>query len=417
MPTRLYRARWVLPIVAPPIEWGGVLIAGNGRVVDVGAFDTLRPDHRGPEEDLGEAVVLPGLVNAHTHLDLSALAGRTPRTAGFGDWLASVGAAAAQLQEAEIDQAAMRAIQAVLDSGTVLVGDVTGGGRSVPALLSSRLAARVFHELIGFDPRRAEAVFRDATALAAACEMEEGAAPLRHALAAHAPYSVSSRLLRLIRGHNGAHDAPGSIHLAESQDEEVFFMEGIGSIAGLKEKLGTTQAGWEPPRQAPVVYLQRLGWFEARGLCVHCVHLGARGIELLRRAGMTACLCVRSNLQLGVGAPPAAAMRAAGLQLALGTDSLASCPTLSLFDELEVVGRTAPEVEPQVWIEAATLGGARGLGFDDLYGSIAPGKRAPIAVSAGGEVLREPYALLMASPKPAAIRHLDPALNQPLFLD
>jgi cytosine/adenosine deaminase-related metal-dependent hydrolase len=213
------------------------------------------------------------------------------------------------------------------------------------------------------------------------------------------------RLLRLIRGVNAQDRRPASIHLAESAAEEEFFRTGGGPILRMKERLGTVVEGFEPPEETSVQWLSRLGWFEAPQLAVHCTQLSARDIEILRRAPVTVCLCPRSNRTLSVGAAPARALAEAGIPLALGTDSLASAPTLSIFDELAAAA-TEYGLEPAVLVRAATQGGAAALGFEE-YGAIAAGSRAHLlAVSAplGTRLGSDPYALLLGRPEPASIR-------------
>jgi aminodeoxyfutalosine deaminase len=401
----LHRARFVLPILAPPIADGAVLVEGAGweavvravgPMAEVRASGATTIDHE-------EAVLLPGLVNAHTHLELSVLAG-TPHGADFCDWLAQVGPAAQALTREQAAPPLEAAIAECVASGTALVGDVTDQGFSVPALARSPLAARVYHEVLGFDPRQAE------PALAAGRERllagEAVAAPyLRHSLAPHAPYTVSMRLLRLIRGVNAQDGRPTFIHLAESAAEDEFFRTGQGPIRRMKERLGTVVESFEPPEETSAQWLSRLGWFEAPQLAVHCTQLSARGIEILRRAPVTVCLCPRSNRTLGVGTAPARALASAGVPLALGTDSLASAPSLSMFDELTAADAEYG-LEPAVLLRAATLGGASALGFED-YGAIAPGRPArlvSVAAPSGVRMGGDPYALLLGSPATTSIR-------------
>jgi cytosine/adenosine deaminase-related metal-dependent hydrolase len=220
----------------------------------------------------------------------------------------------------------------------------------------------------------------------------------------------------LIRGFNGQDGRPSSIHLAESPAEDEFFRDGTGPLAELKRRRGTTVDGWEAPEQPAVVYLMRLGWFDSPGLAVHVTQLTARGIEILRKAQIAACLCPRSNRALGVGAAPARDLAGAGVPLALGTDSRASVDSLNLFEEL-AAAETDYGLAPEILIDAATRGGARALGFGAELGELTPGRTAAvIAVAApAGVALADPYALLLGCPGPEAIRRLSgqPLVNAP----
>ena len=400
----LHRARWVLPILAPPIAGGAVLVEGTGEAATVravgSAADLAAAGGTGVRElDHGEAVLLPGLVNAHTHLELSALRDLSRLGVSYGDWLREVRTALLTLTADAAAPAIAAGVAECVAGGTALVGDVSDRGWSVRHLAHSPLAGRVFHEVVGFDPRQAEPVLAEGRSRLAGAAAA-GSDSIRHSLAPHAPYSVSMRLLRLIRGVNAQDGRPTAIHLAESAAEDEFFTTGEGPIQRLKAELGTTVSGWEPPGETSVQYLARIGWFEGPQIAVHGTQLSARGIEILRRAPVTVCLCPRSNRTLGVGTAPARALAAAGVPLALGTDSLASAPTLSMFDEL-VAAAADYGLEPEILLHAATLGGATALGFGAEHGALAPGRAARlIAVAAprGTRIGPDPYALLFGEP-------------------
>jgi aminodeoxyfutalosine deaminase len=406
-PLVLHRARYVLPILTPPIAEGAVLVAGTGGEATVravgSAAELAAMGGAGVREvDHGEAVLFPGLVNAHTHLELAPLRDLSRLGVDYGDWLRELRTALAALTAPMVAPAIAAAVAECVASGTALVGDVSDLGWSVPYLAASPLAGRVFHEVIGFDPRHAEPVLAEARSRLAAAEAAGGSA-LRHSLAAHAPFSVSMRLLRLIRGVNAQDGRPSAIHLAESAAEDEYFQTGEGPIQRLKAELGTTVSGWEPPGEPSIQYLARIGWFEGPQIAVHATQLSARGIEILRRASapITVCLCPRSNRTLGVGKAPARALAAAGVPLALGTDSLASVASLSMFDEL-AAAIVDYGLDPETLLRAATLGGAAGLGFGDEHGAIAPGRAARlIAVRApsGARIGGDPHALLFGQPE------------------
>jgi cytosine/adenosine deaminase-related metal-dependent hydrolase len=404
----LHRARWVLPILTAPIADGAVLVEGTGEAATVRAVGSVADlaGMGGPgvrELDHGEGVLLPGLVNAHTHLELSALRDLSRLGVSYGDWLREVRTALAALTADAAAPAIASGVAECIAAGTALVGDVSDRGWSVRPLVRSPLAGRVFHEVVGFDPRQAEPVLAEVRGRLAAAESASSEA-FRHSLAPHAPYSVSMRLLRLIRGVNAQDGRPTAIHLAESAAEDEFFATGEGPIQRLKAELGTTVSGWEPPGEPSVQYLARIGWFEGRQIAAHGTQLSARGIEILRRAPgpVTVCLCPRSNRTLDVGKAPARALAAAGVPLALGTDSLASAPSLSLFDELAAAAADYG-LEPESLLHAATLGGATALGFGAEHGAIAPGRAArliALAAPRGTRIGQDPYALLFGEPGP-----------------
>jgi cytosine/adenosine deaminase-related metal-dependent hydrolase len=192
----------------------------------------------------------------------------------------------------------------------------------------------------------------------------------------HAPYSTSPALLSAIAHRAG--DAPLSIHLAESVEEVEFLRTGLGPIREMLAELGAWNESWEAPNCDPVEYLHRVGYLRRGLLAVHAVHLTDDALERLRRAGATVVTCPRSNVWVGAGLPRLSHFYATGVPVAVGTDSLASAPTLNLFDELEEMRRIAPDVAPGALLASATREGARALGCGHDYGTIEAGKRAAL---------------------------------------
>lgn len=364
-------------MAGPPIPHGTVRAAG-GRIVDV---------ERTPDAgavSLGNVAVLPALVNAHTHLELSFLAGQVPPAANVVDWvrtqlrLRRTGAAPAP---ETIERAAVASLAAMRASGTGVVGDVSNGLSTVPLLQASGCSARVFHELLGFAAPDPEGTVRTARAAVdgAVSRLADAQHRVRVSLAPHAPYSVSPDLFRAIRADVDAHAADVStVHVAESADESEFLAQGTGRWRTLLDDLGVWNPQWVVPGVSPVAYLAGLGFLDARVLAVHGVQCGAGDLSILRRAGSTVVACPRSNRHVGAGDPPLEAFYQAGVPVAFGTDSLASAPDVNLFQELAAARRTAPSVPARRLLESATAVGARALGFERDHGTIEPGTRADL---------------------------------------
>ncbi len=372
-----YTAAWVLPIAGPPIA-NGTVRAADGRIVDVGHA----PDPGAVA--LGHVAVLPALVNAHTHLELSFLAGRVPPAGNMVDWVrAQLGLRRAGPSPAPetIERAAAAALAAMRASGTGVVGDVANGLSTVPLLQASGCSAHVFHELLGFSAPDPEGLVR--TARAAVDGAVSGLASARHrvhvSLAPHAPYSVSPDLFRAIRADVDAHAADVcTVHVAESPEESEFLAQGTGRWRTLLDDLGAWNPRWVVPGVSPVAYLAGLGFLDGRVLAVHGVQCGSDDVSILRRAGCTVVVCPRSNRHVGAGDPPLAAFYDAAVPVAVGTDSLASAPDLNLFQELAAARRLAPSVPARRLLESATVVGARALGFARDHGTIEPGTRADL---------------------------------------
>jgi len=390
-------ARWILPIDRPPIDGGWVEISG-GEIVRL-----ARGRAPAGARDLGDVALMPGLVNAHTHLELSWLAGRVRPAESMVGWIRSLIAARVAPDappEAERAVAAAQAAATMRDTGTVLAGDVTNTLTTVPALHGAGLSAVLFHEVLGFNqarPARAvEVAWTQARAAASG-----GIIP---AVVAHAPYSVAPSLFSEIARRRET--APLSVHLGESAEEIEFLRSGHGPFRRLLEDLGVWNDGWEPPGGDPIDYLDRLGYLVPGLLAVHAVHLSRASIEHLCDAGGVVVTCPRSNVWVGGGIPNVSRFYASGLPVAIGTDSLASAPTLNLFDELAEFRRIAPDVAPESLLDSATRAGAEALGFGRLFGTIAPGKRsALIAVDVPSSVTDVEEYLVSAVPA-AAIRRV-----------
>jgi cytosine/adenosine deaminase-related metal-dependent hydrolase len=373
---RTFRARWVLPISEPPIENGWVSVS-DGRIVAVGAG---RPADL--TDDLGDVALMPGLVNAHTHLELSWLAGQVPPASSMDAWISTlvgVRRAGGPGEEAE-RRAAFDAAVAMREAGTVLVGDISNTLITPGVLADTDLGGVVFHELLGFsapDPASAvrdawTRIDREARALAA----REAPPPMTLTVVAHAPYSVSPALFAAILAQSRG--APLAIHLAESLEEVEFLRTGGGPIRRMLEQLGAWTDRWRVPACDPVQYVADLGYLRPGTLVVHAVRITKDGLDRVRDAGAVIVTCPRSNEWVGAGVPPLERFYASGVPIAVGTDSLASSPSLSVFDELAAMRRLAPSVAAAALLESATRIGATALGYADDYGTIAPGRRAAL---------------------------------------
>jgi cytosine/adenosine deaminase-related metal-dependent hydrolase len=372
----IFRARWLLPIDGPTIDNGWVSLA-DGRIVAVGRG---RPPHE--SQDLGDVALLPGLVNAHTHLELSWLAGHVPPAASLDAWITSlVGLRRAGGPGGEAERrAAFDAAVATREAGTALVGDISNTLVTPGVLADAGLGGVVFHELLGLsapDPVNAvrEAwtrVDREARAVAA----RNAPLPVTLTVAAHAPYSVSPALFAAILAQSRG--APLAIHLAESSEEVEFLRTGGGSIRRMLEQLGAWTDTWRAPQCDPLQYAADLGYLRPGTLVVHAVHITDDGLDRVRKAGAVIVTCPRSNEWVGAGVPPLDRFYASGVPIAIGTDSLASSPSLSVFDELAAMRRLAPGVPAAALLDSATRIGAKALGYGEDYGTIRPGRRAAL---------------------------------------
>ena len=305
---------------------------------------------------------MQGLVNAHTHLELTALAGLLPGGLPFTDWIMALVAARRKLSDIDLLRGIDRGIQTLVDTGTVAVGDITQTGLSVEPLLGSGLAGIVFLEVLGRDLptvlERLAAAQRRIDALRA----REGA--MRAGLSVHAPYSCHPDLFRAAVDWCEAEDVPLAIHVAETPDEALYLREGTGRFAEYNARF------WPhlPPDPAsglsPVGYLEYLDVLRVRPLLFHGVEVSEDDLVLLKRRDCAMVHCPRSNQRLLCNRMPLERYLAHGITVALGTDSLASAPSLDLHEELQAAAELhGARVSPEALREIATIGGRRALGL------------------------------------------------------
>ncbi len=387
----IYTASWVLPVEAPAIEDGAVVVR-DGVIAGVGDRGHILKLHAGEVEDSGDAILMPGFVNAHTHLELSALEGEVETGNNFVDWVRQVVEKRQKLPQDVIEAALVRQICELEAGGTALLGDVTNTGLSARFLTGSGLRATIFHELIGFRNRDADEIFGGR--LENITEGREDGL-LRRSISPHGPHSVSPGLMKKIIDYCESAGKVSTVHLAESPEEDLFIREGKGPFLEFLVERGVWDDCWEPCPGGPVSYLDKLGFLRPGVLCVHLVQAGEDDLTLLAERGAAACICPRSNNRTGVGRAPVEKMLEAGLLVALGTDSLAGNDDLNVLAEAQYIHRENPRLRPEEIVRMFTINGARALGWKDL-GGIAEGKAGSLAlvqVEEGG--CKNPYEYLL----------------------
>ena len=390
---RLVSAHWVIPVVGPPIREGAVVLddpndaadpndpAGSSTIVSVGSRSDLRRDYPDADETRADGALFPGLVNAHAHLELSGSASCVSGGDGVVNWTRRL---ATRLAEQDSAAAAAAAIGAARDAkafGTVAIGDVGNGTTGWRALAHAGLGGVFFHELVGSREARTGDALRDAASERAAVPESDRPKGVRVVPAPHAPYSVGPDLMRRIFAAAAATGQATTIHLAEDLDEIAFLRTGGGAWPEVLRKMNVSPEDSEKsearsPGLGPTAYLERLGAFAVPPppLLVHMVHADDDDRRRARATGATVVLCPRSNLHIGGRLPNVTALIAAGVRLAIGTDSLASTPNLSPWGEIATLAAHFPDVPPRTWLAAATMGGASAMGLGTL-GAIAPGHR------------------------------------------
>jgi len=392
-----YRARWLLPIDRQPIENGVVTIAGE-RIVAVGENVSGQPPH-----DLGDVAILPGLVNAHTHLEFSLLEqplGR-PRM-GFSGWIREViewrrvlGVGGRESGVRSQEPAVSRGLAESQAAGVAAVGEIAvSGWHAAPFVAEASPSAVVLQELLGLAPERVEPLVALACEHLAACRR----AGIRPGLSPHAPYTVNPELLRRVCGLSAAERIPLAMHLAESREELELLDANLGPLVDLLHSL----SAWHPHvlsrGSRPLDYLRELATAH-HALVIHGNYLAADEIEFLaaQRERLSLVYCPRTHAYFGHEPYPLAQMLAAGVRVAVGTDSRASNPDLNLFEELRHIVQHHPSVAPADILRMGTLSGAEALGLADQFGSITPGKSARLAAVPLADSSASPYECLFTS--------------------
>lgn len=395
--TSIYSARWVLPVVAPAINHGAVAVEDT-RIVAVGpASEILRRFPGASVHDLGASLILPGLVNTHSHLELTVMRGFLEREEhDFFAWLRKLTIARLSMTADDLfSSATCGAIEAVR-AGITCVGDSSSAAaESMKALREVGLRGIVYQESFGPDPNVAHkqvAALRDNLAVLRSLETEciyAGVSP-------HAPYTVSAPQLELISRLAIDEKLPVMMHAAESEIERSFMLEGTGALA---EGLRSRNIEWKAPGISTIKYLSRHGVLETNPLLAHCLTVDDEDIELIKCSGAAIAHCPKSNAKLGHGRAPFAKFIAAGLKVGLGSDSVASNNKCDLLEEARFAlllargnrgadfdqqtgalphGRATAPISAEQALFTATLGGARALGLENQIGALAAGMQADL---------------------------------------
>lgn len=376
----VYTARQLLTVAGPPVGDGAVAVE-DGRITAAGRRpDVLKTAGSAEVLDLGDVVILPGLVNAHTHLELAWMGQARPAGGDYVKWLRELVERRDRMEEAGARVAAEGAIHEMVSRGTVAVGDLGNSSWVASLLARSSLRGIAFHEIYGFRATDAERLLDQAAARLDVIESDPDVTAARGrfqiVLTPHAAHTTSAPLLKALAGRATAASEPLSIHVAESAAETELLRDRSGPMVAFLRERGVWDDAWRPPGHSPVEYLDRLGVLSSHALAVHCVHVGHLDLSKLQARGAIVVTCPRSNAYLGVGKAPVGKLLASGIPVAIGTDSLASAPDADLFGEIAALRSEHPGLAPAAVLRMATLNGASALRLARDLGTIEPGKLA-----------------------------------------
>ena len=375
------RARYLLTMQGPVLENGLVTIR-DGWIT--GVNDSDPPE---PVLDLGDVILMPGLVNAHTHLEFSDLSAPLPAGDNFADWIRAVigyrqqqrnepseasGDSTAQVQ-ATIERGQQESIQA----GVTTVGEISTVPGSHRWYQQSSTQTVLFQEILGLDPEQIPE--RLQTAQQHLANRPPEASPLTVGLSPHAPYSMHRDLFEQTCQLAKQKQVPCALHLAESREELQLLESATGPLQEMLESLGV----WNPTAitrgLTPLDYLQSMSELP-RSLIIHGNFLTAAEINFLGQQSdrMSLIYCPRTYSHFQNANYPLSAMLEQGVVVALGTDSRATNPDLNLLAEMQHVAQSHPTIDPELIVQMGTMQGAQALGLANLCGTIEPGKRADL---------------------------------------
>ncbi len=364
------RAAVVHPITAPPIQDGAVLVSDDGRIAAVGPHSNVPTPSGCTLLEFPDGLLVPGLVNCHTHLELTHLAGQNLET-DFTAWIRRIRELKDGTPPEAFVAAAVRGVRDGWAAGVTTVADTGSTGAAARALAQLGGRGIVYQEVFGPDPSgRDHSMDELRSALAAV--RPYASANVRVGVSPHAPDTVSEPLYRAVAGLARDRRLRVALHLAESEAETLFVRDGAGPFADGHRARGIAVT---PRGVSPVQYLADRRLLTADSLCIHCVQLDDGDIQTLAAAGAAVAHCPRSNAAHGHGRARLAQLRAAGGRVGLGTDSVVSVGDADLWAEADAAGLQGDDA-----LRALTLDGARALGWDDDIGSLEAGKAADLAV-------------------------------------
>lgn len=378
----LLKAPFIITMSGDVIENGAVRTDGD-RIAEVGVG--VKATKADATIKLDDCILLPGLVNAHCHLDLSYLAGHIAPTQSFAGWVEHVVAEKRRATDLAITNGLRTALQQCYRSGITCLGDHITHPSVLPFLLQMPIRGRAFLEVTG--PSEAQAKKSLAAATEAIKQHERNAKRMKLSITPHAPYSLHADLLRTLM--NASADVPVSIHCAETQEEWDCFARCNGPLFDFITHLGFATPA---PSRSPIDYLERNGGIHRNTVLIHANYIDDTDIAGIHSAGATIVHCPQSHRYFGSTPFPLEKVRAAGIPVALGTDGLTTAPTLNLLTEMQLVKERHPTLAAKEILAMSTVNGARALGMQDVCGAIAPGLRADlIAVHCGDNPHNDPY--------------------------
>ena len=359
-------AEWIFPADGRTLR-RGVLRGRGGVIEDVGPEEEVSPApaHR----ELGEVAVLPGLVNAHTHLELTHLRGQLPERRLMSQWLYALRARWPSTHD--LDAAVEDGAAEALATGTTALADFCHNNRAWQTLKDTPLRAACFAEVTGIGPLADAAIGRLQKNIRGCRSTKR----MRFGISPHSPYMTAEDVYRQAIALARRRRWPIATHLSEAEGERQFLLRGSGRLFDFLTHMGLMSSSVQIPGCTPVAFAERLGLFDGPCVLAHVNYLDDAEMKILAGSGASVVCCPRCNDFFGRTGHRYAEMLAAGINVAVGTDSLASNSSLDVIAELARL-RAEAKVDNQTLLKMGTIHGAEALGWADRIGSLGPGKQA-----------------------------------------
>lgn len=404
--TRVFASDFVFLGEGAAIEGGAVVIDETNAIVEAGRASEVLPRHAGASVTRLSGLLMPGLVNAHTHVELSHLRGKVPGGAGFMPWVEKVMMVRGTATEDDVAAGIDDGVRELVLSGTVAVGDVSNTLGAVHSLARAHIGGSVFHEVFGYDRARATARLLDLPRERGEVVGAWPTTDLAYAPAPHTLYTTHPDVVRAALREARSLGAVTSLHLGEHAAEREFLERGTGPAMVFAERFGIDLASFPTPHLSPFAFAHELGVLAKGTLAVHVTTATRAELDQLAESGASVVLCPRSNLYIEVRLPAVLDVLAAGLRPALGTDSLASNSTLDVLAEAKAIAERFAQVPAHVILSMATANGADALGRPDL-GRFTKGARPGLLHVAGDATTSDPLRHFLSRP-PSARRLVVP---------
>jgi cytosine/adenosine deaminase-related metal-dependent hydrolase len=362
-----FKADYVFPVCADPIKNGVVTVDDSGKILSV----TESSDHSSQNTQIQQlsGIICPGFINTHCHTELSHLKDKIKPGGGLVSFIKEI-LSLRNADSALIHDGAEQANQQMYDNGIVAVGDISNTNATVDVKAKSQLYYHTFVEMLGFLPEKAEEVFNNALALA------DEFKPQTVSVTAHAPYTASKELFKLIKRHNDSGNNLLSIHNQECEDENKFYRYKLGGFIDLYEHLGINIDYFRPQARNSLQSIIPLLTNRQKILLVHNTCTNLKDIYFIKRFDrkINWCFCPNANLYIEKRLPKIDLFVNQGLNITLGTDSLASNDKLCIMSEMRTLQSKTPSLSLNTLMEWGTINGAKFLGIDDDKGTIEAGK-------------------------------------------